>query len=225
MSQSGVTSNTFTLTVNASSLLCGFASATPYLGAQAGGGDRFQACIDRTRNTFSFVDQSSKAVQIAGTLTSNASYPNLFNLNVVTPAEGTAIEMPNTALLINPGTIQTRTFNPPHEPIAFVLRQSPFACPAAGTEFLFVTLPDSPWTTSNVAYGTLALTNTVTLTINGTFLNGISSPPETDNYGCDLIDSLLRYTDASGFTRYLAVSPAGFSSEHLARRYLLGSDL
>lgn len=220
VSQSGVTSNTFTLTVNASSLLCGFASATPYLGAQAGGGDRFQSCIDRTRNTFSFVDQSSKAVQIAGTLTSNASYPNLFNLNVVTPAKGTAVEMPNTALLINPGTIQTRTFNPPHEPIAFVLRQSPFACPAAGTEFLFVTLPDSPWTTSNVAYGTLALTNTVTLTINGTFLNGISSPPETDNYGCDLIDSLLRYTDASGFTRYLAVSPAGLfvgsSSDNIA---------
>ena len=220
VSQSGVTSNTFTLTVNPS-LLCGVASAIPYLGAQAGGGDRFQACFDRTRDTFSFVDQSSKAVTISGTLTTpNGSYPNLFNLQISTPAGSTAVEMPSTALLINPGTIQTRTFNAPHEPIAFVLHQSPFACPAAGTEFLFVTLPDSPWTTADVAYGTLLLSSTVTLTINGSFLNGTSSTPETDSYGCDLIDSLLRYTDVNNFTRYLAVSATGFfvgsSSDNIA---------
>ena len=219
VSQSGVTSNTFTLTVNTSQL-CSSASAIPYLGAQAGGGDRFQACFDRTRNTFSFVNLSSKAVTISGILTSNASYPNLFNLQIVTPTDGTAVEMPNTALLINPGTIQTRRFNPPHEPIAFVFWQSPFVCPAAGTEFQFVTLPDSPWTTANVAYGTLVLSSTTALTINGSFLDGTPSTPETDGYGCDLIGSLLRYTDASGFNRYLAVSPGrlsvGSSSDNIA---------
>ena len=218
VSLSGVTSNTFTLTVNPS-LLCRVASAIPYLGAQAGGGDRFQACFDRTRNTFSFDDQSSKAVTISGTLTPNASYPNLFDLQVITPTDGTAVEMPNTALLINPTKIQTRTYSAPHEPIAFVLRQSPFACPAPGTEFLFVTLPGVPWTTANVAYGTMTLTNT-TLNINGALLNGTSSTPETDGYGCDLIGSLLRYTDASGFNRYLAVSAAGLfvgsSSDNIA---------
>jgi Bacterial Ig-like domain (group 2) len=209
VSQSGITSTTFTLTVSPSSSLCGSASAIFYLGAQAGGGDRFKACFDRTSNTFSFVDQSSNAVQIAGTLTPNATYPNLFNLQVITPTDGTAVEMPGTALLINPGTIKTRRYNPPQEPLAFDAQPSRIVCPAVGTEFLFVTLPDSPWTTSNVAYGTLIFTGTGTLNINGTFLNGMPSPPETDSYGCDLVDSLLRYTNASGLTRYLAVSPAG----------------
>lgn len=208
VSQSGVTSNTFTLTVN-QSLRCGFASAIPYLGAQAGGGDRFRACFDRTRNTFSFVDLNSKAATVAGTLTTSASYLNLFNLKIVSPSDGTAVEMPSTALLINPGTIQTRTFNPLKEPLAFVFQQSPFVCPAAGSQFLFVTLPYSAWTTSNVAYGTLALTSSTTLTINGAFLNGALSTPETDNYGCDIFNSLLRYTEASGFNRYLALSSAG----------------
>lgn len=208
VSQSAITSNTFTLTVN-QSLPCGFASTIPYLGAQAGGGDRFRACFDRTRNTFSFVDLNSKAATVAGTLTTSASYLNLFNLNIVTPSDGTAVEMPSTALLINPGTIQTRTFNPLKEPLAFVFRQSPFVCPAAGSQFLFITLPDSAWTTSNVAYGTLALTSSTTLTINGAFLNGALSTPETDNYGCDIFNSLLRYTEASGFNRYLALSSAG----------------
>jgi Big-like domain-containing protein len=218
VSLSGVTSNAFTLTVK-QSLLCGVASAIPYLGAQAGGGDRFQACFDRTLNTFSFVDLSSKAVQDAGTLISNATYPNLFDLKIITPTDGTAVEMPSTALLINPGTIQTRTFNPPHEPLAFVFRQSPFACPAPGTKFLFVTLPDSPWTTANLAYGNLVLSSN-TLTINGSLLNGTLSTPETDNYGCDIVDSLLRYTDVSGVNRYLAVSATGLfvgsSSDNIA---------
>ena len=206
--QSGVTSNTFALTVQQSQL-CGVTSAIPYLGAQAGGGDRFQACIDHTRNTFSILDLSSKAVAVSGTLTSNATYPNLFNLKVVTPTDGTAVEMPSTALLINPGSIQTRISNPLQEPLAFVFRQSPFVCPAVGTEFLFVTLPHPTWTASSVAYGTLTLTNTVTLTINGTSLNGTLSNPQAVSYGCDFVDSLLRFTDASGFNRYLAISPAG----------------
>lgn len=209
VSLSGVTSNAFTLMIQQQSQLCGAASASPYLGAQAGGGDRFSACLDRTNNTFAFVDQSSKAVTISGTLTSSATYPNLFNLTTRTLQHGTAVEMPSTALLINPGTIATRIYNPPQEPIAFALRQSPFVCPAVGTEFRFVTLPGPPWTTSDLAYGTLTLTSTFGLTINGTLLNGTPSAPTIDNYGCDMVDSLLRYTDAGGFTRYLALSPAG----------------
>jgi Bacterial Ig-like domain (group 2) len=204
-------SNTFTLTVTAPQLCTN--SGVPYLGAQAGAGDRFDACIAHSDSTFSLLDLSTKAVAVTGTFTTNATYANLLTLNSTTPAvgSGTAVEMPSTALLINPGLpptgLKTRTFNPLPNPIALVFQQQPGVCPATGETLLFVTLPQTTWTASNVAYGTVALGSS-TLTIDGSLLNG-TTITQTDGYTCDTTTSLLSFTDASAAARLIAVSPSG----------------
>lgn len=207
-SESGVTSSTFTLTVNPPQL-CSDAAAVPYLGAQAGGGDRFDACIDHRNTSFSFLDRSARAISVTGAFAPNATYSSLLNLNSTTPttATGTAVEMPSTALLINPGGLKTRTNNALLEPIALVFRQQTGVCPSAGATFWFVTLPQANWTTSNLAYGTIVLGSS-SLTISGLSLTGASAGA-TDNYSCDASTSLLTFTDASLGTRHLAVSPSG----------------
>lgn len=202
-----ITSPAFVLTVTLPQL-CAIAGATPYLGAQAGG-DRFDACISHANNTFSLLDLSGKASSVQGTFMPSATYAHLLTLNSTAPtvATGTAVEMPSTTLLIDPGTLKTRTNSPLTEPIALVFQQQPGVCPSAGDILRFVTLPQATWTTSNAAYGTVTLGSS-TVTVDALALNG-TMIGETDPYSCNPTTSLLTFTDGSGITRHLMFSPTG----------------
>ena len=206
-STGNITSPVFVLTVT-SVQLCANRTAVSYHGIQAVGGDRFEACISRADSSFSLLDQSAKAVANQGNFTSDATYSNLLNLTASTPVAGTgaAVEMPSTVLLVNPGTMKTRSASPLPDPIMTGFLQTGF-CPSAGSTFQFVTLPPANWVSSLAAYGTVTLTSS-TVTINRLALNGAALGSETDPFSCDPNTSLLTFTNATG-TAHMAVSPDG----------------
>ena len=205
-SAGSVTSPVFVLTVTQIQL-CANAAAIYYHGIQAAG-DRFEGCISRADASFSILDQTNKAVANQGNFTPNNAYSDLLNLTATTPVSGMgmAVEMPSAVLLVNPGTMKTRANSPLPFPIVMGFHQTGF-CPAAGSVFRFVTLPQASWVSSQAAYGTVAITSS-TVTINGSSLNGTPVSSETDLYSCDPGTSLLTFTNATGSTR-MAVSPAG----------------
>ena len=179
---------------------------TPYIGDQAGGGDLFGWCIARGNGSFSFSDLSSNGPPSNGGLLPSAAFPDLLQLTSSVNA-GIAVEMPNVQLLVSPANLSTAS-TVPNNPMVLVVQQ-PGACPGEGSNYRFIALPKSGWSSSDPAFGSVSFAGgRVSVTerdLNGTFLGS-----ESDPYTCDSSTSLLTFTQASnGKTRTVAVSPQG----------------
>lgn len=182
------------------------ASGTPYVGDQAGGGDIFGWCVDHANSSFSFTDISLSGSPTNGGFTPDATFADLLNLTAGASA-GTAVEMPNTQVLVNPGNLITGP-NATAGPVVLVSNQQGF-CPAAGTNYNFATVPKSGWATGSPAYGTVSLAGAnLSLTVKD--LNGNAIGSENDTYSCDPTTSFLTFTQQSnGKMRTVVTSPKG----------------
>jgi len=129
-----------------------------------------------------------------GTFTVDATFNNLLTLRSFGNV-GTAVEMPGTQLLVNPGALLTGATGSAN-PVAPVFQQSGFS-PSSGTNYRFVTTPKADWATTQRAYGTVSLTAS-TVTINSFDLTGKALMPEVDSYTCDSTNSVLTVTTAKG---------------------------
>ena len=171
-----------------------------------GGGDDFGWCVSHSNNSFSYTDLSLNSSPTNGTFNFSAALNNLLSLSASGGA-GTAVEMPGVQLLVNPGNLLPNA-SAGSNPVVLVSIQSGF-CPAAGTNLRFSSLPKNGWTSSNPAYGTIALSAS-SLTLTAWDLNGNNQGSETDPYTCDPSTSVITFTQQSnGKTRNVATSPQG----------------
>jgi hypothetical protein len=181
-------------------------SGTAYFGDQVGGGDEFGWCVAHNNNSFSFTDLTLNGSPTNGGFAADATFVNLLGLTVSASA-GTALEMPNTQLLVSPGNLITGV-NANNNAVVLISKQAGF-CPPAGSNYNFVTLPKSGWFTTNPAYGTVSLASgSLGLTVKD--INGNSMGNENDSYTCDSSTSFLTFTQSSnGKVRTVATSPQG----------------
>jgi hypothetical protein len=136
----------------------------------------------------------------------SAAFANLLNLTSSANA-GIAVEMPDTQLLVSPVHLSTAS-TVPNNPMVLVVKQLG-ACPGEGSNYRFIALPKSGWSSSDPAYGSVSFAGGRVSVIERD-LNGTSLGSESDPYTCDSSTSFLTFTQASnGKTRTVAVSPRG----------------
>jgi hypothetical protein len=164
----------------------------------------FGWCISHADGSFSFTDLTATGSANNGTFTPDATFPNLLTLTASSNS-GSAVEMPGTQLLVNPGSLLTNATGST-DPVAPVFQQSGF-CPSSGNNYRFVTTPKHDWVATQRAYGTVNLSSS-SLTISSFDLNGKAMSSEVDSYTCDSTNSLLTVTTTKG-NIFVAVSLQG----------------
>jgi len=184
-------------------------NSTPYVGDQigGGGGEMFGWCVSDASNTFSFTDLTMSGAPVNGSVTANSTFSNLLNLSAA-GNNGTAIEMPGTALLVNPGSLLTSETGSAN-PVATIFQQLGF-CPSSGNNYQFVILPKPSWIATKPAYGTVDLSSSSSLTLNSFDLAGKAKDVNVPfTYTCDSTKALLKVTDSSNNSVWVATSPQG----------------